>query len=93
MGSYAGQLNAGDRWRVAMYVMSALKKAAAPAAAENKDAAAKDAPAEMLILKNKKKKMYSFSPKLRMYSIILIVVGLVLFGIGYALNHSIDKLK
>ncbi|KAB1231942.1 cytochrome c [Chryseobacterium sp. KBW03] len=34
MGSYAGQLNAGDRWRVAMYVMSAFKKgAAAPAAA------------------------------------------------------------
>ena len=25
MGSYAGQLNAGDRWRVAMYVMSAFK--------------------------------------------------------------------
>lgn len=34
MGSYAGQLNAGDRWRVAMYVMSAFKKGApAPAAA------------------------------------------------------------
>ncbi|KFF28109.1 c-type cytochrome [Chryseobacterium vrystaatense] len=34
MGSYAGQLSAGDRWRVAMYVMSAFKKgAAAPAAA------------------------------------------------------------
>ncbi|MCW3160569.1 c-type cytochrome [Chryseobacterium oryctis] len=32
MGSYAGQLNPGDRWRVAMYVMSAFKKAAAPAA-------------------------------------------------------------
>lgn len=32
MGSYAGQLNAGDRWRVAMYVISAFKKgAAAPA--------------------------------------------------------------
>lgn len=26
MGSYAGQLNAGDRWRVAMYVMNAFKK-------------------------------------------------------------------
>lgn len=25
MGSYAGQLNAGDRWRVAMYVMDAFK--------------------------------------------------------------------
>ena len=37
--------------------------------------------------------MYSFSPKLRLYSIILIVVGLVLFGIGYAVNHSIDKAK
>ncbi|WP_419869209.1 c-type cytochrome [Chryseobacterium sp. CT-SW4] len=33
MGSYAGQLNPGDRWRVAMYVMSAFKKNAAPAAA------------------------------------------------------------
>lgn len=33
MGSYAGQLNAGDRWRVALYVMSAFKKNAAPAAA------------------------------------------------------------
>ncbi|MFC6266919.1 c-type cytochrome [Frigoriflavimonas asaccharolytica] len=32
MGSYAGMLNAGDRWRVAMYVMNAFKKnAAAPA--------------------------------------------------------------
>jgi mono/diheme cytochrome c family protein len=26
MGSYAGQLNAGDRWRVAMYIMSTFKK-------------------------------------------------------------------
>lgn len=33
MGSYAGQLNPGDRWRVAMYVMSAFKKSAAPATA------------------------------------------------------------
>ncbi len=32
MGSYAGQLTAGDRWRVAMYVMSAFKAEAAPAA-------------------------------------------------------------
>lgn len=31
MGSYAGQLNAGDRWRVAMYVINAFKKGA-PAA-------------------------------------------------------------
>ncbi|TXF75829.1 c-type cytochrome [Chryseobacterium sp.] len=34
MGSYAGMLSAGDRWRVAMYVMSAFKGgAAAPVAA------------------------------------------------------------
>ncbi|NMR33659.1 cytochrome c [Chryseobacterium aquaticum] len=33
MGSYAGQLNAGDRWRVAMYVMNAFKKGGTPAAA------------------------------------------------------------
>jgi len=33
MGSYAGQLSAGDRWRVAMYVMNAFKKNAATAAA------------------------------------------------------------
>jgi mono/diheme cytochrome c family protein len=33
MGSYAGQLNPGDRWRVAMYVMSAFKKGAAATAA------------------------------------------------------------
>lgn len=32
MGSYAGQLNAGDRWRVAMYVINTFKKGA-PAAA------------------------------------------------------------
>ncbi|HZH01866.1 MAG TPA: cytochrome c [Flavisolibacter sp.] len=31
MGSYAGQLSQGDRWRVAMYVMNAFKKNA-PAA-------------------------------------------------------------
>lgn len=37
MGSYAGQLNPGDRWRVSMYVMNAFKgggtSAATPAAA------------------------------------------------------------
>lgn len=33
MGSYAGQLNPGDRWRVAMYVMNAFKGDATPAAA------------------------------------------------------------
>lgn len=32
MGSYAGQLNQGDRWRVSMYVMNAFK-ASAPIAA------------------------------------------------------------
>ncbi|QCX53280.1 quinol:cytochrome C oxidoreductase [Elizabethkingia sp. JS20170427COW] len=37
--------------------------------------------------------MYSFSPKLRLYSIIMLVVGLVLFGIGYSVNHSIDEAK
>lgn len=43
MGSYAGQLSAGDRWRVAMYVMNAFKKGApAPAAAP---ASATSAPA------------------------------------------------
>ncbi|WP_390450172.1 c-type cytochrome [Chryseobacterium sp. Alg-005] len=41
MGSYAGQLNPGDRWRVAMYVMSAFKKGAAPAAATATTAEAK----------------------------------------------------
>lgn len=37
--------------------------------------------------------MYSFSPKLKLYSIILIVVGLLLFGIGYILNHGLDSTK
>lgn len=40
MGSYAGQLTPGDRWRVAMYVMSAFKKNAAPAAAATTETAA-----------------------------------------------------
>jgi len=45
MGSYAGQLNPGDRWRVAMYVMSAFKKgAAAPAAATTATATPAAAP-------------------------------------------------
>ncbi len=40
MGSYAGQLLPGDRWRVAMYVMDAFKKGAvAPAAAATTGAA------------------------------------------------------
>ena len=33
MGSYAGQLSPGDRWRVAMYVMSAFKGGINPASA------------------------------------------------------------
>ena len=41
MGSYAGQLNAGDRWRVAMYVMSAFKKGGTTASAASTDTAAK----------------------------------------------------
>lgn len=41
MGSYAGQLNPGDRWRVAMYVMNAFKAGAVPAAAPTSDAAPK----------------------------------------------------
>ena len=35
--------------------------------------------------------MYSFSPKLRLYSIIFIVLGLGLFGAGYFMNHGIDE--
>lgn len=42
MGSYAGQLNAGDRWRVALYVMSAFKASATPAAPKADDAAKDD---------------------------------------------------
>ncbi len=37
--------------------------------------------------------MYSFSPKLRLYSIILIVLGLVLFTAGYFMNHGLDDTK
>lgn len=37
--------------------------------------------------------MYSFSPKLRLYSIIFIVLGVVLFGAGYFMNHSIDDVR
>jgi len=44
MGSYAGQLNAGDRWRVAMYVINAFKKGA-PAAAASATAAKTDSTA------------------------------------------------
>jgi len=35
--------------------------------------------------------MYIFSHKLRIYSIILITLGLVLFSIGYFVNNSVDK--
>ena len=46
MGSYAGQLKPGDRWRVAMYVMSAFKggMAAAPAGAATATPAATTVP-------------------------------------------------
>ena len=37
--------------------------------------------------------MYSFSPKLRLYSIIFIVLGLVLFGAGYFMNHRMDDAR
>lgn len=37
--------------------------------------------------------MYTFSPKLKLTSIILIVLGLVLFGAGYMINHGIDSTK
>ncbi|WKS95219.1 quinol:cytochrome C oxidoreductase [Riemerella columbina] len=37
--------------------------------------------------------MYSFSPKLRLYSIVFIILGLVLFGAGYFINHGIDDAK
>lgn len=39
MGSYAGQLNKGDRWRVAMYVMNAFKGGATAPIAANSTAA------------------------------------------------------
>ncbi|MCI3938855.1 cytochrome c [Chryseobacterium aahli] len=45
MGSYAGQLNAGDRWRVAMYVINAFKKGAPAAAAASATAAKTDSTA------------------------------------------------
>lgn len=49
MGSYAGQLNAGDRWRVAMYVMNAFKggvaTSATPAATATAAAATTDSTA------------------------------------------------
>ncbi len=35
--------------------------------------------------------MHNFSSKFRLYSIIAIIAGLVLFGIGYFLNKSLDE--
>jgi hypothetical protein len=37
--------------------------------------------------------MYSFSPKLKLVSIILLVAGLVLFAAGYFMNHAIDDTR
>ncbi|MBA5247007.1 quinol:cytochrome C oxidoreductase [Marnyiella aurantia] len=37
--------------------------------------------------------MYSFSPKLKLVSIILLVAGLVLFTAGYFMNHGIDDTR
>src|SRR5690606_1747564 len=37
--------------------------------------------------------MYSFSPKLKLVSIILLVVELVLFTAGYFMNHGIDDTR
>ncbi|MGV8914933.1 MAG: quinol:cytochrome C oxidoreductase [Kaistella sp.] len=37
--------------------------------------------------------MYSFSPKLRLYSVIFIILGLVLFGAGYFMNTGIDDAR
>ena len=45
MGSYAGQLKPGDRWRVAMYVMNAFKGGMAPAAPADAAPATDAAPA------------------------------------------------
>ncbi|MCQ4141474.1 cytochrome c [Chryseobacterium sp. EO14] len=57
MGSYAGQLNAGDRWRVAMYVMNAFKKgAAAPATATAATATTAAAPAKSETMTTETKK-------------------------------------
>lgn len=37
--------------------------------------------------------MYSFSPKLRLISLVLLIAGLVLFGLGYFMNNGIDAAK
>ena len=49
MGSYAGQLNVGDRWRVALYVYNTFKAptmSAAPATANAAPATTAAAPAK-----------------------------------------------
>ncbi|MDN4012293.1 c-type cytochrome [Chryseobacterium gambrini] len=56
MGSYAGQLNAGDRWRVAMYVMDAFKKGAAAPAAATATATTAAAPAKSETMTTETKK-------------------------------------
>jgi len=45
MGSYAGQLNAGDRWRVSLYIMNAFKGGTAPVAAASPAVVSNAAPA------------------------------------------------
>lgn len=35
--------------------------------------------------------MYNLSPKIKLYSIVLIVLGLIMFGAGYMINHGTDK--
>lgn len=37
--------------------------------------------------------MYQFSSKLKLVSIVLLIAGLVLFAVGYFMNHSIDDTK
>lgn len=37
--------------------------------------------------------MYSFSPKLRLISLVFLIAGLVLFGIGYFMNHNLEDVK
>jgi len=56
MGSYAGQLSAGDRWRVAMYVMDAFKKGAAAPAAATATATTAAAPAKSETMTTETKK-------------------------------------
>ena len=64
MGSYAGQLNAGDRWRVALYIMEAFKggSSAAPAATAM-EASATPAPATKETAMDAAASSVSTSPK------------------------------